>query len=203
MATELELKLMIQKDHLNLAYDFLNRTCQEQVDCRAEPSLQLMNGYFDTENNTLMQSGIALRIRAVNGRYIQTLKTKGRSVDGLSQRGEWEWFVSGPELDLELLQACDAWPENINLQQLELVFETNFTRCQFDLEWQGSLIELACDQGYVLSQGKREPINEIELELKSGNEQHLHSLAAELQKKLRLAPSDISKAERGYRLYGL
>ena len=38
------------------------------------------------------------------------------------------------------------------------------------------------------------------LELMSGNENDLHLLCGELQKFMTLLPSDISKAERGYRL---
>ncbi|MDR3099791.1 MAG: CYTH domain-containing protein, partial [Paraburkholderia sp.] len=53
----------------------------------------------------------------------------------------------------------------------------------------------------VNGEKRRAPICEIELELKDGDEAALHTLAAALTKALPgLAPDDISKAQRGYKL---
>lgn len=203
MATELELKLMIQKDHLNLAYDFLNRTCQEQDDCRAEPSLQLMNGYFDTDNNTLMQSGIALRIRAVNGRYIQTLKTRGSNRIGMHARGEWEWDIKEDVLELERL-TNDMLPENLYdrdwTQHLLQVFRTDFERQIWMIQSDNTLMEVVCDQGEVTSPYGKDEISELELELKQGDEIGLYDFASRLAKEVPVQVSTVSKAQKGVRL---
>jgi len=48
---------------------------------------------------------------------------------------------------------------------------------------------------------RRTPISEVELELKHGDEAALHTLAGELSAQIPcLAPDDLSKAQRGYRL---
>jgi inorganic triphosphatase YgiF len=71
-------------------------------------------------------------------------------------------------------------------------------------------VEAAIDQGEVVAevnggspaaQVRRMPICEIELELKRGDEAVLHALAAELGRLVPgLAPDNVSKAQRGYRL---
>mgnify|MGYP000173190032 CR=1 FL=1 len=201
MATEIELKLRILDD-IGSAVESVG-ACLKALGIDDDFQLyELKNTYFDTNERILNANKMALRIRDKQGKYIQTLKTKGRSVQGLSERGEWEWLLPKFELDGVALQACEAWPDDIDIKTLSAAFETNFTRRQLEFTWQASRIELALDQGVILSQGKLEKINEIELELKTGNENGLHSLGAELQKFLLLAPSDISKAERGYRLFG-
>jgi len=203
MATELELKLMIQKDHLNLAYDFLNRTCQEQVDCRVEPSLQLMNGYFDTDNNTLMQSGIALRIRAVNGRYIQTLKTRGSNRIGMHARGEWEWDIKEDVLELARL-TNDMLPEDLHdrvwSKDLLQVFRTDFERQIWMIQTADTLMEVVCDQGEVTSPYGKDEISELELELKQGDEIGLYDFASRLAMAVPVQVSTVSKAQKGVRL---
>jgi len=53
----------------------------------------------------------------------------------------------------------------------------------------------------VNGERRRTPISEVELELKSGDEAVLNTLAAELGKQVAgLAPDNISKAQRGYQL---
>jgi triphosphatase len=118
--------------------------------------------------------------------------------------------VAGEALELEtLLQACDeptvaaalrgAAPDLIEL------FRTNFTRTLWQVAHNGATVEAAIDQGEVIAEvngeTRRAPILEVELELKSGDEAALHALADELCANVPgLAPDDISKAQRGYRL---
>src|SRR5690606_27645162 len=63
-----------------------------------------------------------------------------------------------------------------------------------------TVIEAALDLGEVKAGKLREEICELELELRQGEPAALLELAAELAASLPLTPSDISKAERGYRL---
>jgi len=201
LATEIELKLSVQEAH---DQDVLKKVkkCLSSLTLNNEiHSNELVNIYFDTSDLQLNMLKMALRVRKKGSRYIQTLKTKGQSVNGLSQRGEWEWSLSGPHLDVQLLKQCEAWPASINTEVLMAVFETNFTRHQIEFEWQASRIELALDQGSILTQGRVEKINEIELELLSGNANDLRLLCAALQEEISLVPSDISKAERAYQLF--
>lgn len=200
MVTEIELKLSIVGEHdedaLIQVKNFLTSLYVDQKLLK----YKLENAYYDSPDLQLNKEKIALRIRKKGNRYIQTLKTKGQSVNGLSKRGEWEWDLTQPKLNLDYLAQCDAWPKTVNTRQLNKVFETNFTRHQVEFTWKEATIELALDQGEITSHGSKASINELELELVSGNENDLHLLYEELQKYMTLQPSDISKAERGYRL---
>ena len=200
MATEIELKLSIINAHNSDVLEQLKQ-CLNALDQKHYfEKHHLSNVYFDTCELQLNTHKIALRIRKKGAQYIQTLKTKGQSVNGLSTRGEWEWDLPNKALNLAYLENCDAWPKSIAVSELHEVFETNFTRHQLEINWQNAQIELAYDQGDILAYGKRESINELELELKSGDGEALHLLCGYLQNFLDLSPSDISKAERGYRL---
>jgi inorganic triphosphatase YgiF len=203
MAMELELKLMIQKDHLNLAYDFLNAICQQEPECQAEPSLQLMNGYFDTQDKTLMNAGIALRIRAINERYIQTLKTRGSNRIGMHARGEWEWDIKEDKLEFERL-TDEMLPEPLHdrawEKDLEQVFRTDFERQIWLIKATNTLMEVVCDQGEVTSPYGKDQISELELELKSGDEIALYDFASRLALTVPVQVSTVSKAQKGVRL---
>ena len=197
MSRETELKLLLApEDH----------ACILSAPCLAgQPvvTLHLSNTYFDTENQALNHARVALRIRKKKNTYIQTLKTKGESVGGLSHRGEWEWELPAPELDVEKL--AGVWPSSlkgIDASSLKPVFSTDFERKVVDLVWEGAQIELALDHGQVIVGEKTSLISELELELKEGPESALISLADELRQCASLQPGDISKAEQGYRLAG-
>ncbi len=193
MSGETELKLLLAlEDHQTV----LEAPCLAGKEVEV---LQLDNIYFDTPEFDLNNSKVALRIRKKGDRYIQTLKTRGVSVNGLSRRGEWE--LNGEALDLAPLS--EVWPENlksIDTARLEPVFRTDFQRTQVNLEWQGAQIELALDCGKIKSGDREETISELELELKQGPEEALQDLARVLGELADLKPGDISKAERGYQL---
>lgn len=199
MPKEIELKLSVVGESLAVLEN-LEECLSNQglvLELQRKP---LQNIYYDTPDKILNQHRMALRVRKKGDAFIQTLKTKGKSVSGLSERGEWEWELADNKLDISLLEGLDVWPEGMNLDSLNAVFETNFVRHQVLIEWQGSEIELAFDQGEVLSKGKCLPIKEIELELMSGDVEALKSLAAVLGQAIHLKASDTSKAERGYSL---
>ena len=63
------------------------------------------------------------------------------------------------------------------------------------------VIEAALDLGKVVAGKQEEEICELELELRQGEPEALLELAIELAADLALMPCDISKAERGYRLF--
>ena len=73
------------------------------------------------------------------------------------------------------------------------------------MSWQrdgvATVVEVALDQGVVSAGKQQEDICEIELELRAGDPAALFELALELAADTALMPCDISKAERGYRLF--
>ena len=168
---------------------------------------ELLNQYFDTPARDLAQAKVALRIRRDGDAIIQTLKTRGHSVAGLSERNEYDWPLSKAKLDAKKLSA-ECWPASLaelDKKQLQAIFSTDFVREKAEIAWgRGKakvVIEAALDLGKVVAGKLEEEICELELELREGEPAALLELAAELAADLALMPCDISKAERGYRLF--
>ena len=179
---------------------------------RAHPLLQaaepvgtvktLDNTYFDTQDLQLHQQRVALRTRQQGDIWLQTVKCASVSVGGLSQRPEWEKPYTG-EFDFADVELKPVRKMLQNLQpQLQPVFTTLFNRETLFLKMDsGAEVLLMIDQGDILAHGNKLALCELELELVSGQPEELLHLAVELADKLPLLPSDISKAERGYKLF--
>ncbi|WP_434107444.1 CYTH domain-containing protein [Paraburkholderia caffeinilytica] len=205
MAMEREIKLALPVSQVKAATQwFVARTGGE-----GRP-IKLANIYFDTPRLALATSKSALRLRHTPDGWLQTFKTVGNAKDGLHSRHEWEMPVTGEKLEIDaLLRECDepAAAEALREAAPELIelFRTNFTRTLWNVSLDGSTVEAAIDQGDVIAEvngeTRRAPICEVELELKSGDEAALNTLAAELGKQVTgLVPDNISKAQRGYQL---
>ncbi|VXC06311.1 Inorganic triphosphatase YgiF, contains CYTH and CHAD domains [Pseudomonas sp. 8Z] len=167
----------------------------------------LFNQYYDTPARDLAGAKVALRLRRDGEQFIQTLKSRGQSVAGLSERNEWDWYLDKPELDLGKLDD-QCWPASLaELDKTSLMplFTTDFIREKAEIAWgRGKakvVIEAALDLGKVIAGEGEEEICELELELRQGEPAALLELACELAEGLPLMPCDISKAERGYRLF--
>jgi triphosphatase len=205
MAIEREIKLALPRDQVEAAL----KVFASRAGAAGRP-VRLENIYFDTPSLTLARAKSALRLRRTPDGWLQTFKTVGVARNGLHARHEWEMPVAGEALETaRLLRECDeagvATALSDAASNLIALFRTDFTRTLWTLVVDGSEIEAAIDQGEVTAEvngeTRRAPICEIELELKSGDEAALHTLAAQLKTDLPgLAPDDISKAQRGYRL---
>ncbi|TWI57310.1 inorganic triphosphatase YgiF [Pseudomonas duriflava] len=204
MAKETEIKLRASRETLAAlrAHPLLNTHSKEGWE-RSE----LLNQYYDTDTRELAHARVALRVRRDGDRYIQTLKSRGQSMAGLSERNEWEWPLETAELDTSLL-GPECWPEalaHLDKRQLKPIFTTDFTRERTLIAWEHgntrTALEAALDLGQVVAGEYHEDICELELELREGEPATLLELAEQLAADLPLMPCDISKAERGYRLH--
>ncbi|WP_105902221.1 CYTH and CHAD domain-containing protein [Vibrio gangliei] len=199
METEIELKFFVSPDFSDILKQKIAETKVLQHSRKA-----LGNTYFDTADNWLRQHDIGLRIRQSDDVFVQTVKTSGRVVAGLHQRPEYNAEHTCNEPDLSL-HPEDIWPEGRDWQTLQQdiapLFATNFEREQWLLSMSdGSQIEVAFDQGVVVSGEQQSPICEIELELKSGQTESLFTLARQLSDQGGMRLGNLSKAARGYRL---
>ena len=163
--------------------------------------------YYDTLDQWLANHKMALRVRRIGRKRIQTLKVPAAGPDGLQNYRELEAeitsdrpllaAVTDPKL-VRTLEREKVW------RRLRPVFETRFHRAAFLAEREGSKIEVAIDHGAIVAQGRRQTIAEIELELKSGAPGALFDLAEQLALQLseefpvRLGAE--TKAARGYAL---
>ena len=199
---EIELKLALPPGQVA---GFMKRMARR----RSVPVQQdLVTRYFDTPDFVLSGQGVALRVRRAGRRWLQTLKTEGERQGGLSRRVEFEmpvrrgapdWNRFPPEAVAYVSEALRA--------QLVPVFETRFHRTAWRVAGKrGAQIEVALDVGEVITLSginageRRQPLCEIELELKSGQPDALFALALEWAGAFDCLPFDISKAERGVRL---
>ena len=208
MNHEIELKLRLNTGELPLLEKALAHS-----QFISEPTLKLLNRYFDTPKMGLSQSGAALRIRQqgiidadgvmTDERIIQTLKTRGTSSAGLHQRMEWDWPLTEVELNLGLIQSGEAQvhlPESLSLADIAPLFTTDFQRKVWMYQQDDTLIELVLDQGEVSTDEHRIDLLELELELKQGEPEVMFQVAQQLAEQCPVLMSDISKAERGYGL---
>ena len=211
MGQEIELKLSIDSANVNefIRHPFIARHIKGTVTKK-----HLVNSYYDTPDQVLRKHDMTVRVRWDGTGFVQTLKQKGESGKGLTVRGEWEWPLSGPDMDLSLVP-LDLLPVSLRarMEALRPVFRTDFERTLWLLCIPaGSLssshppakVELALDQGEIIAGAGprvlREEILEIELELLEGIPDILFTISKKLGKEIRLKPFDVSKAERGYRL---
>lgn len=205
MATEIELKLRLDPSDIGKLAAWLDQNTDS-----SQP-LSLQNDYFDTPKLALAAAHTALRIRSTQQGYEQTFKVRSASSQGIQVRHEWNWPLVARELDTHLLTLPEVqaqWPSDIALDDLSLlhaVFSTDFDRRRwlFHDAARGAVVEIVIDEGQILAGGEQEPLCEIELELQSGSADAMWPLLEDLHKQVPLWLSDISKAERGYRLAGV
>lgn len=204
MVKETEIKLRVSPQTLDALREHPLLNARRQGDWQTST---LYNQYYDSAERALSTARVALRLRRDGEQFIQTLKSRGQSVAGLSERNEWDWYLSQPALDLNLLDD-QCWPQalaELDKTQLQPVFTTDFQRTRAMLCWErdGESIEVeaALDLGKALAGEREEPICELELEIRQGPAEALLELAQALAADLPLMPCDISKAERGYRLF--
>ena len=201
MSLEQEIKLAVAGEtKLNLAeLDWLEAMTREQQ------QQHLRTEYFDTPQLKLKQQGIALRMRQLDGQWLQTVKTRGQVKNGLHQREEWEHPLLTGAFDLALLRQTPLAAivdDSGSWKQLQCLFYTEFKRdTRLLAAEQETLIELAYDFGEAGSADNRAVIHEIELELRHGSLEVLTQLAEKLKSALNLTYNNRSKAEIGYALY--
>ena len=164
-----------------------------------QTSQSLRSVYFDTPNGVLRAARCGLRVRTTPDGFVQTLKRQ--TAPGQTARDEWEVPVPTEALDLAALKVTPAHKRlKGRRRDLSPRFATTVVRRIRMVEWEGARIEVAFDAGELSAGERREPIYELELELKAGTPAALFSLARRLARDLAIVPVFESKAERGWRL---
>lgn len=208
MTTEIELKYLISANHedKDLVVDKITAMLNAQNITFTLDKKQLINNYYDNEGLALRKMDVGLRIRGVNQKYEQTVKTAGKVVGCMHQRPEYNVDLEDNHLNLSLFPE-HIWPENVDVvalqKSLQVIFNTDFSRQTWLITQENSVIELALDRGEIFTSPDVETlaINEVEIELVSGDEKALFSLAEQLMTIIKMEPGELSKAARGYALY--
>ncbi len=168
----------------------------------AQPeTLDQHDTFFDTVDRALSRTKHAVRVRRANERLLVTLKGPGTVENGVHSRPEWELPTTSDQ--------PAQWPELIRSklhdligeQQLAPLFTIRNGRRTWVLMRDDQVLgEVALDEGVIESGGQQLPLHELEIELKGGDENDLHALAAIIGQHLPAQPEDRSKFARGLAL---
>jgi triphosphatase len=163
---------------------------------------KLVSTYFDTGKFKLHDHGIALRLRREGRAWLQTIKADANGTAGAFGRRQWEWRVKGALPDLETTHETALAPliSDALKRKLRPVFQTVIRRTAIPVKSGGSILEIALDRGEIIAGGSKEPVGEIEIELKKGDPAEIVRLAEHLARTIPAAYEARTKPERGYGL---
>jgi inorganic triphosphatase YgiF len=174
------------------------------IKASAREQHHLVSIYYDTGRLALRHAGILLRLRKHGASWLQTVKRQDKSHGGLTQRPEWQTPYPN---HFDFSHVDDAqlrdWLQRDKVTgRLAAIFETNIRRTVWLLD-QGmdTRILVKLDRGWIASNGRRDTISELELQLVAGSVDSLYAFALQLAQRMALPPLLLSKAERGYRLF--
>lgn len=154
--------------------------------------------YYDTANFALSDRKITLRKRMENGEAVCTVKTP---VSGYG-RGEWECRCE--DIQAGILELCKLGaPKTLYVlteEGVAPVCGARFDRLAGKIDFEGTVLELALDQGVLLGGGQEVPLCEVEVELKSGDPEQAVAFAMGLAQRFGLEPEHKSKFRRALAL---
>lgn len=201
---EVELKLRVA----GAAVDQLRESEVLRAHARSVGSAQRLHStYYDTPDRRLAGRMMALRVRRTGRRFVQTLKAASDGDGAAQDRPEWEVELPDGTPDLRAF-GDPAVLERTGLvlpEELSPVFVSRMQRDSVLVDWpvgksSTTQIEVDIDVGWLEADGRKEPLAEIELELKQGSPVALFELAQALRRSAPLAIETLDKAARGYRL---
>ena len=196
---EVELKLSVAPENIAALRNYPGFASSLQ-----DPSHEVLDSvYFDSDEGFLRNHGLTLRVRHMDEKRVQTIKSADHGV-GLFERSEWEQTIEGDQPDLSSVKdtALGQILTDDVCKTLKPVFETRIERTAFHLGGNGTDIIMAIDEGQILATNSSQPVSEIELELKEGKPADLFKIARDI---FSVVPAHLefkSKPERGYELVG-
>ena len=161
--------------------------------------------YLDTDDRRLARSGIAWRLRREGRRWVQTLKAGGTNA---LERFEHEVIRPDASHDASVHAGTPHGDQLLALLrrarsdgvELGVRFQTDVRRTARRVRTRGAVVEVAFDEGRLVSAGTTQRIREIEFELISGSTSAMLALAERWRQRFGLIYDPRSKAERGDRL---
>lgn len=199
--TEIELKLLLSKEDLErlLTLDFMVQAIREG----SRRVRHLVSTYYDTQELTLKEHGIAYRVRDKgDGSFEATVKTQKQSAGGLSERLELNLPLAEAQPVLDGFAALGLGFELSELAPggVQALFTVDVERITYILDYAGAVCELAIDKGAIRCGEKSESIDEVEIELLEGEVQALLELKERIAAAVTLRAEERSKFARGLAL---
>lgn len=185
MGVEFELKFRAKPDILQ----------KIRQDISGQETVYLMETtYYDTQSGALSGRKITLRRRMENQVSVCTLKTPAKGM------GRMEFEVKGPDIEKALPELCKlsevAELPALLAEGITPLCGAKFQRIAKTVCFEGSVLELALDEGVLTGGGKTLPLCEIEVELKAGAEEAAVKYAKVLAKAYGLQTEHASKFAR-------
>ncbi|WP_297998167.1 CYTH domain-containing protein [uncultured Phascolarctobacterium sp.] len=199
--TEIELKLLLSKEDLErlLTLDFMVQAVREG----SRKVRHLVSTYYDTQELTLKEHGIAYRVRDKgDGSFEATVKTQKQSAGGLSERLELNLPLAEAQPVLDGFAALGLGFELSELAPcgVQALFMVEVQRITYILDYAGAVCELAIDKGAIRCGEKSDSIDEVEIELLEGEVQALLELKERIAAAVTLRAEERSKFARGLAL---
>lgn len=199
--TEIELKLLLSKEDLErlLTLDFMVQAVREG----SRKVRHLVSTYYDTQELTLKEHGIAYRVRDKgDGSFEATVKTQKQSAGGLSERLELNLPLEEAQPVLDGFAALGLGFELSELAPcgVQALFTVDVQRITYILDYEGAVCELAIDKGAIRCGEKSDSIDEVEIELLEGEVQALLELKERIAAAVTLRAEERSKFARGLAL---
>lgn len=199
--TEIELKLLLSKEDLErlLTLDFMVQAVREG----SRRVRHLVSTYYDTQELTLKEHGIAYRVRDKgDGSFEATVKTQKQSAGGLSERLELNLPLAEAQPVLDGFAALGLGFELSELAPggVQALFTVDVQRITYILDYAGAVCELAIDKGAIRCGEKSDSIDEVEIELLEGEVQALLELKERIAAAVTLRAEERSKFARGLAL---
>lgn len=199
---EIEVKLQIKnREETDKIFAWLKLQAQENLQI-----IQMKAVYYDTEDGFFNAHKIAYRVRRENKNVLATYKSGSINKNGVFERVEINKKVKSVEPDITVFaDETVVWEVVKSVKNVDLkpIVVTDFVRHCGLLNWKNSQIEVALDLGTVWGKNNKNPICELELELKKGSQTDLLNLKDELLHKFAIELSTVSKYKKGLILAGL
>lgn len=189
MATEYEYKFKVDKGDFRRILATFPQPTRE---------IRMETVYYDTPFGSLSARHYTLRRRLENGKSVCTLKTPAGDA-----RNEWETenvFIENAIPQLIALGAPEELQELVK-EGIYPICGAKFTRLAKDIPITDGLVEMALDYGYVFAGDKKEPLCEMELELKSGDKRSFDLFVWSVSGEFLLEEEPKSKFARARKLY--
>lgn len=197
--TEIELKLLLSKEDLErlLTLDFMVQVIREG----SRRVRHLVSTYYDTQELTLKEHGIAYRVRDKgDGSFEATVKTQKQSAGGLSERLELNLPLAEAQPVLDGFAALGFELSELAPCGVQALFTVDVERITYILDYAGAVCELAIDKGAIRCGEKSDSIDEVEIELLEGEVQALLELKERIAAAVTLRAEERSKFARGLAL---
>jgi inorganic triphosphatase YgiF len=191
MPNETELKFLIDDHNIAIVPEI------GQDLAKAKP-LHIDTIYYDTPDWELEQAGLAVRLRKQHGKTVLSIKSIGSDPISRTEReieisADWPTDTEWTEVAAgTLLKQRDV------RGRIEPRFMTMVDRATVKIKRQRSLLAVSADRGLLKASGQCDlPINELELELISGDLKSLLNLGDRISMTAPVRLSLISKGTRG------